>query len=233
MMDGVKMNITKLDKSKFLTNHVLYILRSNDLGGLYYIGAHSCLGSSYNCSESKCHYKGSSSIVADLVALHPSARWVMSALAYASSREELKTLEEIHLSLHVGQIRCLNIKTSGQLMPKHTLAGKQRMRDATRAKGHRLKSLTGKTVFVKNEHLRAALIAGYSFVRVNIKIKNYQLGVTAFMGRSPLDQILVHLLDQGWQIGEDRRLHKISAKEFWSLVGYKIEQHQYHKLIPI
>jgi hypothetical protein len=233
MMGGVKMNIQKLDRSKFMTNHVLYVLKSDDLGGLYYIGCHSCLGTSYNCSNTKCHYRGSSSTITDLVALHPEARWVMTALAYASDREELKTLEEMHLALHVGHPKCLNIKTSGQSMPKYTPEAKERMRLAARSKGYRMKKQNGEDVFVKKQHLRSAILAGYSFKRINIKIKSYEHKVQAFVGTGSLTQVLIELLDQGWEIGEDRRLTMINAAEFWSLVGYKVEQQTRFVVVPV
>ena len=157
----------------------------------------------------------------------------MTALAYASDREELKTLEEMHLALHVGHPKCLNIKTSGQSMPKHTPEGKERMRLATRARGYRMKKQNGEDVFVKKQHLRSAILAGYSFKRINIKIKSYEHKVQAFVGTGALTQVLIELLDQGWEIGEDRRLTMINAAEFWSLVGYKIEQQTRFVAVPV
>ena len=142
-------------------------------------------------------------------------------------------LEEMHLSLHIGHPKCLNVKTSGQLLPKHTAEGKQRIREAARGKGHRMQKPNGECVFVKKQHLRSALLAGYSFERINLKIKSYEHKVMAFVGSGTLSQVLIELLDQGWEIGEDRRLTMINAAEFWSLVGYKVEQQTRFVVVPV
>ena len=215
------MNIQKLKRTAFKSPHVLYVMQSDDLGGVYYIGAHSCLGTSYNCSKVKCHYTGSSSVISDLVELQPDAKWVMTPLAYAENREELKQIEEIQLSIHIGNPKCLNIKPSGQLMPRHTPEGKDRMREATRTYSQLMITPKGHKVQVSYKHLKSALVAGYSFARINMKIKHYELGVYSHVGAPPLQSILPELLDQGWELGEDRRLKRIKAAEFWELVGYE------------
>ena len=227
------MRITKLNKSTFKSSHVLYMIRSDDLGGLYYIGVHTCTGSAYNCSQTKCNYKGSSSVISDLVQLQPEARWVMTALAYAADRRQLKELEELHLSLHIGNPKCLNIKTSGQLMPQHTEEGKERIRQAARSTGMIMIRKDLKEVYVPYDQTIAALLAGYRFKRVNIKLKHYDLKVVACLGTPMVEQVLPSLLADGWLIGEDRRLTKINADQFWELAGYKVERIQINRAIRV
>lgn len=160
-------------------------------------------------------------MISDLVELQPDAKWVMTPLAYADNREELKQLEEMQLSIHIGNPKCLNIKSSGQLMPKHTPEGKDRMREAVRTYSQLMITPKGHKVQVSYKHLKSALAAGYSFARINMKIKNYELGVQCFVGIACLQTVLCELLDQGWELGEDRRLKRIKAAEFWELVGYE------------
>ena len=106
-------------------------------------------------------------------------------------------------------------------MPKHTPEGKDRIREAVRTYSQLMITPKGHKVQVSYKHLKSALAAGYSFARINMKIKNYELGVQCFVGIACLQTVLPELLDQGWELGEDRRLKRIKAAEFWELVGYE------------
>ncbi|MGB0142333.1 MAG: hypothetical protein ACPF8W_04555 [Luminiphilus sp.] len=157
----------------------------------------------------------------------------MTALAYADDRRQLKDLEKVHLSLHIGNPKCLNIRASGQLMPQHTEEGKERIRQAARSTGMMMIDPDLKEVFVPFKQTVTALFAGYKFKRSNIHLKHYDLKVVVFLGTKMVEQVLPDLLADGWLIGEDRRLGKVNASQFWKLAGYRIERHQINKPIKI
>ena len=218
------MNVVKLDKSKFKSKHVLYMIKCDDLGGLYYIGKHTCTGRSYHCSQQVCQYAGSSSVMSEYYALKPDARWVMSSLCFADDEEELKELELMHLSLHVSNPKCINKVIASSIKPSLTDAAKDKIRSATRSDKIKVLDADNNLHLISISNLRAALSASYRLASNAVWLKNYAHNVQVQIGASNLHQVLSELLDKGWKIGTDRRLTKIKSSEFWRLVGYKLQR---------
>jgi hypothetical protein len=218
------MNVVKLDKSRFKSQHVLYIIKCDDLGGLYYIGKHTCTGRSYHCSQQACQYAGSSSVMSEYYALKPDARWVMSSLCFADDEKELKELELMHLSLHVSNPKCINKVIASSIRPPLTDVAKDNIRCANRLDKIKMLDSNDNLHLISISNLRAALSASYRLASNAVWLKNYAHNVQVQMGASNLHQVLSELLDKGWQIGTDRRLTKIKSSDFWQLVGYRLQR---------
>jgi hypothetical protein len=109
------MNIQKLKRTAFKSPHVLYVMRSDDLGGVYYIGAHSCLGTSYNCSKVACHYTGSSSVIADLVELQP------DELKQAETKKKIEDEDWEAVFLHQREVVAGGLARAADLVPRFAI----------------------------------------------------------------------------------------------------------------
>ena len=218
------MKIIKLDKNKFKSKHVLYMIKCDDLGGVYYIGKHTCTGLSYHCNEQECRYVGSSSVMSEYYEIKPDATWVMSCLCFADDTEELKELELMHLSLHVGNPKCINKVIASSTKPLLTDAAKDKIRSATRSDRIRMIDTKGIKHLINLDNLKAALSVNYRLAPHAVWLKHYAHNVQVQIGATNLHQVLCELLDNGWQIGRDRRLRQIKSSDFWQLVGYRLQR---------
>ena len=210
-----------MDKSAWSSDHIVYKISSPELN-VFYFGGHTCSGSSYSCSKSTCNYKGSSRLVRDLKQQRPDATWIMEPVAFADSRSQLRTLEEAYIGMHLSDPRCLNQKTSGQALPKHTEEGLQKMREATRRDSTKMHHWdTGASLLVPREEILQRCREGYVFTNKVTWLKNDVRGEYLQVASTTAALLLPHIHTQGWEFGFDRRYQTITAAELWRQSGMK------------
>jgi hypothetical protein len=208
-----------MDKVLMLTDYYVYRL-VNQKTGEFYIGSHACKGTAYSCTDTKCNYKGSSSVIKRS---KNQEDWVKQIVEYADNRPELAEKEKALITRYIGKPNCLNkLVASPRRRPIHTDDSIKAIQEAVR-RTHTKMSMDGQkeAVWIAREDIPTMIKQGAVFSNPVTWIKNKEKRLHGQFSSKTVCVCWERLEAFGWEFGHDRSFDHINASQLLDNIKMK------------
>jgi len=208
-----------MDKILMLTDYYVYRL-VNPNTGEFYIGSHACKGTAFSCTEKKCNYKGSSSVIKRS---ENQEDWVKQIVEYADNRPQLAQKEKALIARYIGEPGCLNkIVASPSRSPVYTDESRKAVQKATRKTHTKMIWKDQKeAVWVVRDEISSMVKKGAVFANPVTWIKNKEKRLYGQFASKTVCSCWERLEGYGWEFGYDRSFERINAAQLLDHIKMK------------
>lgn len=207
-----------MEKILMLSDYYVYRIINTETNE-FYIGSHACIGTAYSCSDKRCNYSGSSSVIKK--SLNKDA-WVKQIIAYADNRPALAALEKDLITKYIDHEGCINqVIASPSKRPTYTEESKQRLKENARKRTTKMNVPHIGVVDVEVPDINNRIKQGATFSNPGVWLKNNKDQTMGQFASNTVVSCWEQACSHGWEFGFDRSYRSIKTKELLASIGMK------------